>query len=236
MVHAAGIRSGVSVVTIDGEPCVDLRDGCLAVLAWVDGIPLAGEAVELGLIGDTLGAAHSALSGAQPGDAPRFHWVDITAEHLAVADWVRPAVRAAVEQWDALAGAITTWGLLHGDPAPEAFLWSAPTRRCGLIDWSSAFYGPLLYDLASAVLYAGGAEQASALIAAYRTHGLLDDRQLAVGLDPMLRFRWAVQADYFARRIASNDLTGLTEASENHKGLNDARVHLSAGLTSADTL
>jgi hypothetical protein len=39
----------------------------------------------------------------------------------------------------------------------------------------------------------------------------------------MLRFRWAVQADYFARRIADNDLTGISGPEENEKGLEDAR-------------
>jgi hypothetical protein len=39
----------------------------------------------------------------------------------------------------------------------------------------------------------------------------------------MLRFRWAVQADYFAWRIANHDLTGITGPAENEKGLDDAR-------------
>jgi homoserine kinase type II len=43
------------------------------------------------------------------------------------------------------------------------------------------------------------------------------------GLAPMLRFRWAVQANYFAWRIAENDLTGISGPPENEKGLEDAR-------------
>jgi hypothetical protein len=43
----------------------------------------------------------------------------------------------------------------------------------------------------------------------------------------MLRFRWAVQADYFASRITSNDLTGINWPQENEKGLEDARRALS---------
>jgi hypothetical protein len=42
----------------------------------------------------------------------------------------------------------------------------------------------------------------------------------------MLRFRWAVQADYFAWRITANDLTGITGPEENEKGLEDARLAL----------
>jgi hypothetical protein len=46
-------------------------------------------------------------------------------------------------------------------------------------------------------------------------------------LPTMLRFRWAVQADYFARRIANHDLTGITGPADNEKGLEDARRWLS---------
>jgi hypothetical protein len=42
-------------------------------------------------------------------------------------------------------------------------------------------------------------------------------------LPVLLRFRWAVQADYFARRIAEHDLTGITGPADNEKGLDDAR-------------
>ena len=31
----------------------------------------------------------------------------------------------------------------------------------------------------------------------------------------MLRFRWAVQADYFAHRIADHDLTGISGPADN---------------------
>ena len=43
------------------------------------------------------------------------------------------------------------------------------------------------------------------------------------GLAPMLRFRWAVQANYFAWRIAENNLTGISGPQDNEKGLEDAR-------------
>ena len=46
-----------------------------------------------------------------------------------------------------------THGILHGDPAPEAFV--ADGSRVGVIDWGSALHGPLVYDLASARMYAG---------------------------------------------------------------------------------
>ena len=44
------------------------------------------------------------------------------------------------------------------------------------------------------------------------------------------RFRWAVQADYFARRIDGNDLTGIAGPQDNEKGLEDARRALLTAL------
>jgi hypothetical protein len=82
-------------------------------------------------------------------------------------------------------------GLLHADPDPEAFRYDAASGICGIIDWSSAHYGPLLYDLASAVMYLGGPDRAAAMTDAYQSAGLLTSRELADGLPAMLRFRWA---------------------------------------------
>ena len=57
------------------------------------------------------------------------------------------------------------YGLCHGDPAPEAFLRSE--HGVGLIDWGSVVDGPLLYDVASAVMYLGGPAYAAPLLQAY---------------------------------------------------------------------
>jgi hypothetical protein len=53
-------------------------------------------------------------------------------------------------------------------------------------------------------------------------HFRLDPSSSRCGLID-LRFRRAVQADYFARRIAEHDLTGITGPADNEKGLDDAR-------------
>jgi homoserine kinase type II len=37
----------------------------------------------------------------------------------------------------------------------------------------------------------------------------------------MLKFRWAVQANYFAWRIAENNLTGISGPQGNEEGLDD---------------
>jgi hypothetical protein len=42
----------------------------------------------------------------------------------------------------------------------------------------------------------------------------------------MLQFRWAVQANYFAWRIAESNLTGINGPQDNEKGLADARRFL----------
>jgi homoserine kinase type II len=96
-----------------------------------------------------------------------------------------------------------------------------------LIDWA-ALIGPLLYDVASAVMYVGGPERARPLIDAYLAEGVLNGAEVDAALPAMLRFRWAVQADYFARRIWNDDLTGIETRDENEKGLEDARLALRA--------
>ena len=75
-------------------------------------------------------------------------------------------------------------------------------------------------------MYLGGLRRAAAMTDAYISAGTLTEREVADGLPIMLRFRWAVQADYFAWRITTNDLTGISGPEENEKGLEDARQSL----------
>jgi Ser/Thr protein kinase RdoA (MazF antagonist) len=229
----AGISAGAPVPALAGPVTVDAVSGDrLALLTWVPGSPLAGAGEgEQRLIGDTLARVHRVLRGQVVPGAQRFHWVDPAASHLGLRPWVRPAVSAAVDALAALQRRKPTWpqGLLHADPAPEAFRHDAATGHCGIIDWSSAHHGPLLYDLASAVMYLGGPGRAAAMTDAYLSAGVLTAREAADGLPVMLRFRWAVQADYFAWRITANDLTGITGPEENEKGLEDARRALLLG-------
>jgi homoserine kinase type II len=227
-VGAAGIPTGPPEPTCDGRGSADVADGVLALLRWVDGYPLSGVGEhEQALIGDTLGQAHCALRGAReadPADAGDFpQWVDLDAPHLDVEDWIRPAVRAALARYTEGAATAFTSGPLHGDPAPEAFLWDSAEHRCGLIDWSSAMRGPLLYDLATAVMYVGGPAHAGTLLEAYRHTAALPAAEITRGLDVLLRVRWAVQADYFARRLAADDRTGISEPAQNQAGMHDAR-------------
>ena len=226
-VQAAGIPAGASVPTRDGSSFVQLDGQTLALLTFVNGSELLGESeAEQRLIGTTLARAHRALSGVSVPGADRFHRIDRDAAHLSIRDWVRPAVADALAAWERLPPESLTWGLIHTDPAPEAFLLDPDTGVCGLIDWDTGMVGPLMYDLASAVMYVGGPNKQEALVDAYLGEGVLDRSEVERTLAPMLRVRWAVQADYFARRISTNDLTGIGGPHDNEKGLEDARVHL----------
>lgn len=223
----AGIPAGAPIPTADGQLAVDVGERWLTVLRWVPGHPLSAKSVtEREMIGTTLARVHRLLAGHNVDGAQQFHWVDPDAAHLSLRPWLRSVITSALDELDAADAASMSWGLLHADPAPEAFRFDPATGRCGVIDWSYFLYGPLLYDLASAVMYVGGLAQASELIQAYLRVGALDRAEVHGGLAPMLRFRWAVQADYFARRIAENDLTGIGGPHDNEKGLEDARRFL----------
>ncbi len=227
LVQAAGIPSGAAVPTRDGRPFTQVERQTMALLTFVNGSGLVGrEKAEQRLIGSTLARVHAALIGDTVPGADRFHWLNPEAAHLAIRDWVRPAIAGALEEWESLPPASLTWGLLHTDPAPEAFLLDGDTGLCGLIDWDTGMEGPLMYDLASAVMYVGGPRRAGALIDSYIEHAVLDRAEVERTLRPMLRLRWAVQADYFARRLSTNDLTGIESPGENELGLEDARMGL----------
>jgi Ser/Thr protein kinase RdoA (MazF antagonist) len=237
LLDRAGIPAGAPLPTMTGQLAVELPDCWLAVLAWVPGHPLTGHnPAERELIGTTLARVHLALAGGDTTGAQRFHWVDPEAKYLSLRHWLRPAITDALAALDAADPASMSWGLLHADPAPEAFRLDPATGQCGIIDWSYLLHGPLLYDLASAVTYVGGPAHARDLIEAYLEQGMLARAEVDQGLAAMLRFQWAVQANYFAWRIAENDLTGISGPGENEKGLEDARrslTLLSVGLGKA---
>ncbi len=210
------LPAGAPVPASDGAVVVEVGDDALALLRLVPGVPVTDPI----LIGTTLARMHHALRDVTVTGEDRFHWVEPDAPHLGIRPWIRPAVAAAVAALDTRG---MTSGLLHNDPAPEAFRHDRASGVCGVIDWSAAIRGPLLYDLASAVMYAG-----PGVIEAYLERGPLPRAEVDGGLAAMTRFRWAVQADYFARRLATGDLTGIAGAAENEKGLADARAGLGA--------
>jgi hypothetical protein len=66
-------------------------------------------------------------------------------------------------------------------------------------------------------MYLGGPGHAQELVRAYLDEGVLGPAEVQHGLAVMLRFRWAVQANYFACRIAENNLTGIAGPEANEK-------------------
>jgi homoserine kinase type II len=115
-----------------------------------------------------------------------------------------------------------TWSVVHTDPSSEACVHDDDTGVTGLIDWAGAKRGPVLYDVASTVMYLGGPEDAASFLDTYLSEGPLGADELAL-LDAFRRFRWAVQAVYFASRLHAHDLTGIADQAANQKGLDDAR-------------
>ena len=201
----------------------------LALLRCVDGSDLTGATEsERRLIGSTLGRVHVALAGQVVPAADRFHWLDDAAPHLSLRPWLRGSIDGALRAWDSIEPASLTWGLLHTDPAPEAFRFDGTTGECGLIDWDLGMTGPRLYDLASAQMYVGGPANSGPLIDAYLATGALPADEVDRGLDTLARMRWAVQADYFAQRVTDDDVTGIDDPADNEDGLEDARRALAA--------
>jgi Ser/Thr protein kinase RdoA (MazF antagonist) len=227
--ETASLRAGAPRLTRDGHLTVTVAAACLALLAPVAGRPLdPTNPTERRLWGATLGRAHRLLRGlARPPGVMGWHWVDPAAPHLDVAPWVRAAVREAVAALAVLQHRQQlTVGLLHADPGPSSFLVDA-AGQVALIDWGAVTWGPLIYDVAS--LRLGDLDDAAfdAVLDGYRSTAPITGDDVAA-LPVFVRFRWAVQADYFARRIAARDGTGLDDLAENEQGLAQARRHLDA--------
>jgi homoserine kinase type II len=202
-----------------------LTEPPLALLQHVAGRELEGETEqEQHWIASTLAGVHSA-AGPELGPSTATFALDwLSPEMPGVEDhpWLLTAIEAARAETDPLT---VTWSVLHTDPAPEAFIHDDRSGVTGLIDWTGARRGPVLYDVASALMYLGGTAHASAFLSTYLAQGPLSADEMQ-HLDAFRRFREAVQGVYFAGRLASNDLTGGIEHADNEKGLNDARRRL----------
>ncbi|GAA0803325.1 phosphotransferase enzyme family protein [Spirilliplanes yamanashiensis] len=202
--HDAGFTIGEPVRTLGGSLTAAAPDGTLGLVRRVPGDLLDGrDPVDQRWWGERLAAAHAALTGFTHRGLQRWHWLHPDAAHLTVEPWLRPAVADAVAALTRLTVADQlTYGVLHGDPAPEAFVVDGRTGRTGIVDWGPCGTGPLVYDLAAAVAYAGGPGAAGDLIDAYVSAGPVGRDEVEAALPVLLRFRWAVQADWHARRLA----------------------------------
>ncbi|MEV6417329.1 phosphotransferase [Kribbella sp. NPDC051718] len=212
-----GLITGAPIPSHDGRLVERWGDRQLAVLEYVGGIPLLAAPEDQQAVGTTLARVHQ-ISQAPAGDLEK--WFELLTDFDAYLDlepWIRPAVEAALDGVRVLNN--LTWAGLHGDPATEAFL-RQPDGEIALIDWGSFMTAPLLYDVASAVMYVGTDEH---VVPAYLAVLPELATELDTGLPAFWRFRQAVQASYFAWRVATNVQTGLTTDDGNHLGLTDAR-------------
>ena len=227
----AGYATGPPVPTADGR--LVLIEHAMALLEFVPGRELEGETdEEQHWMATTLVGVHRA-GGPAPGPSPATfmtEWLGLEVRGVEAHPWLVQVVEAVRAETDPLN---VTWSVLHTDPAPEAFLHDDSTGVTGLVDWTGARPGPVLYDVASAVMYLGGPEHAQPFLGTYATDGPLQEHEMQ-HLDAFRRFREAIQGTYFARRLATNDLTGGIDHADNEKGLNDARRRLGAlGLPTA---
>ena len=198
----------------------------LALLEHVPGRELdGGTDEEQRWIAGTLAGVHTAGNPSQgPGvDTFARDWLSPELPGVAKHQWLIDAIEAVREETGPLS---TTWSTLHTDPVPAAFIHDDRSGVTGLVDWAGARRGPVLYDVASAVMYLGGPQDASTFLTTYAARGPLGDVEMA-HLDAFRRLREAVQGVYFAGRIAANDLTGIVDRSENAQGLDDAHRRLS---------
>jgi len=219
----AGFVTGQPVPTSDGR--LVLTDHGLALLEYVPGRELEGETdEEQRWIASALAGIHLAGSPASDPSPATFmaDWLAPQLPGVEAHPWLARAMESVRAETDPLN---VTWSVLHTDPSPEAFVHNDRTGVTGLIDWAGAQRGPVLYDVASTVMYLGGTERAAVFLSTYLKHGPLAAQEMQ-HLDAFRRFREVVQGAYFARRLDANDLTGGIDQAENEKGLNDARRRL----------
>ncbi len=213
----AGLITGRPRPSTQGRLVEQVEDRQVGVLEYVGGVPLTGTVEDQLAVGELLGRVHK-VSAAVPGNlADWLHLITQFDQYLDLEDWIRPAVRSALDAASSLDD--ISWAWLHGDPAAEAF-FRQPDGQVALIDWGSAMHGPVLYDIASAVMYAGG--RPDHVVPAYLGQRPELADEISAGLDAFLRVRWAVQAGYFAWRCVNDVRTGIADPAENLKGLADA--------------
>ncbi|HYG95448.1 MAG TPA: phosphotransferase [Nocardioides sp.] len=231
MLAEAGLATGRPIPTLAGRTV--LTQPALALLEHVPGRSLHGETdEEQEWMADTLAGVHAAGRPAIGPSVATFglDWLSPELPGVASHRWLLAAIQAVREETDQLG---VTWSVLHTDPSPGAFIHDDKNGVTGLIDWTGARRGPVLYDLASVVMYLGGAGHAATFLQSYESRGLVAAREMR-HLDAFRRFRETVQGAYFAGRLATNNLTGDIDQAENEKGLADARRRLGAlGLDTA---
>jgi homoserine kinase type II len=220
LLHDHGVEVGRPVRTLGGLLTAAVADGVLAVSGRAPGRPLAGgDPVDQQFWGDRLGALHRALFTFHHPGLRSFSGLDPYGPHLDAPPWLRPAVTDAISATTRLT--VTdrlTYGVLHGDPAPGDFVVDPASGRAGLLDCGVGGTGPLVYDVAAAVAFAGGPGHAAELLDGYLAAGPVPADELHAALPVLLRFRWAVQADRAAREGDAEALERARTALETMPG------------------
>lgn len=213
-----GLLTGDPFITTTGELIHTTADGAVALLRFVAGRALsASDPQDQRDMARTLAAVHTAAPTRSAGS----FLTDATAEIVHdVEPWIRPSVHLVLTEYSELPD--LTWSLLHADPSPDAFLRQPETGRVALIDWTAAVDGPVLYDVASALMYLGGRQNADSFWHTYLRCSPAPAGELIEHLGAFTRYRAAVQAAYFSLRIGTQDRTGISHDGENWKGLRDA--------------
>jgi Ser/Thr protein kinase RdoA (MazF antagonist) len=215
-----GIAAGEPVRTLGGSLTARTGEGALAVLRRVPGRRLDGaDPIDQQWWGDRLGVVHRALQGFHhPGLRP-WQPLDPDGPYLSRVPWLRPAVAAALTATTRLTVTdALTYGVLHGDPAPGDFVVDPATGKAGVLDCGASGTGPLAYDVAAAVGYAGGPEHATELIDGYLAAGPVGADELGAALPVLLRLRWAVRAVQAVRYGCVDALRAAREALESAAG------------------
>ncbi|MBA8795960.1 homoserine kinase type II [Friedmanniella endophytica] len=221
-----GLLTGAPRRTTAGELSAAAADGRVALLAFVDGVELTGEtAEEQRAMAEALARVHAAEHRVRDDARARPFLRGWWSEPAAEPAWLAPLLADLLDRYDALPP--LGWGVVHADPAPEAFLRTR-SGEVGIIDWSAGQDGPLVYDVASALMYLGGRERGAAFLDRYREIGPLPPGELDAHLDLFGLLRAGVQAEYFAGRLAADDRTGIDGPEGNLEGFADARAMLAS--------
>lgn len=215
-VAVRGIRSGEPIATLTGELTVSALGGELMLMNFLAGDELTGTDEDHQAMAGVLTRIHTATESEPAGDFYYAAWLR-AATHEPLPRWVARALRCVLSEYDALPP--TRWCIINGDPSPDEFRRTDDT--IGLLDWGSAVRGPALYDVATLYMYLGGTPRGDRFLDAYRAANPRSAQE-AAHLAAFMRFRGAIQAVYFARRINAGDLTGASHA-DNETGLTNAR-------------
>jgi Ser/Thr protein kinase RdoA (MazF antagonist) len=189
--HAAEALNavGVGVGHIVRTPAGALTASChldehgaveLALRREPPGRPLDGsDPLDQQWWGDMLGRAHRELQRFGHPTIGRLIWPS----DPELADVVAAVRRLTVT--DRL-----TYGILHGEPHPELFRIDADTGRTSIARWGAPAIGPLLYDVAVAVCWAGGEEWAGEFLDGYLSSGPVARDELDSALPAMMDLAW----------------------------------------------